>query len=67
MTGLPCERPGCTKPTVEDRRYCSSICLNADQDFDSPPVTVLARNKAGGVGRGLAWGVRQPVHMPPAP
>lgn len=64
MTGLPCERPGCIEETAGDARYCSDACLDADQDFDSPPVTLLARGKAGGVGRGLEWGVPQPVIFP---
>jgi hypothetical protein len=33
---------------------------------DMPPVTVLARNKAGGFGRDIHWMVRQPVHLPKA-
>ena len=61
---MRCERPGCDGETESDHRYCSVACLNADQDF-GPPVTVLARGKAGGFGRGLAWSVRRPVIVPP--
>jgi hypothetical protein len=43
------------------------MCLQLDQDFDRPPVTVLARNKAGGVGTGLAWQVHVPVVLPGLP
>lgn len=46
--------------------YCSDTCLQAEQDFDSPPVTVLSRGKAGGFGRGLEWQARKPVVIPAA-
>ncbi len=59
-----CTRPACKQETDHMSGYCSDVCLLLDQDFDRSAVTVLARNKAGGVGTGPAWGVRQPVHIP---
>ncbi|GAA3590977.1 hypothetical protein GCM10022295_85790 [Streptomyces osmaniensis] len=58
-----CARKKCTTGTDRISGYCSDVCLQLDQDFDAPPVTVLARNKAGGVGTGLEWQVPQPVHV----
>ena len=61
-----CTRPKCRTVTGHVSGYCSDLCLQLDQDFDSPPVTVLARNKSGGFGRGLAWQARIPVPIPDA-
>jgi hypothetical protein len=62
----PCTRKACTQSTGHISGYCCDVCLQLDQDFDAPPVTVLALGKAGGFGRGLQWQVRQPVIVPPA-
>lgn len=62
-----CIRKACTEATDHLSGYCSDVCLQLDQDPATPPVTVLARNKAGGVGTGLAWQERIPVHLPPLP
>lgn len=61
-----CQRPACREETGHVSGYCSDVCLLLDQDFGAPPVTVLARGKAGGVGRGLQWQTRQSVILPPA-
>lgn len=61
-----CERPECKRTEGLIGGYCSDTCLQADTASDDlPPVTVLARNKAGGFGRGLHWMQRQPVYLPP--
>lgn len=59
-----CARRACKKSTDYISGYCSDVCLQLEQDFDPPPVTVLASNKAGGVGAGLEWQKRQPVILP---
>lgn len=59
-----CTRKPCKESTDHISGYCSDMCLQLDHDFDRPPVTVLARGKAGGVGSGLAWQVRVPVILP---
>jgi len=60
-----CQRRSCTTTDGLIGGYCSDTCLQADApDEDDVPVTVLAPNKAGGVGRGLSWQTRQPVHLP---
>ena len=56
-----CTRPKCRPTTSHISGYCSDVCLLLDQDFHAPPVTVLARNKAGGVGTSPHWGDKQPV------
>ena len=61
-----CARKSCTTDTSHVSGYCSDVCLLLDQDFDAPPVTVLASGKAGGVGRGLQWQIPQLVNVPPA-
>lgn len=57
-----CERPGCSNRTDGDLRYCSDACYDADND--SVPVTVNARNKAGGFGRDTHWMAPDPVPVP---
>lgn len=42
--------------------YCSDACY--DLDNDDIPITPLARNKAGGFGRGLSWGEPQKIYLP---
>lgn len=44
--------------------YCSDECLQSVQDFDSPPVTILARNKVGGFGHSLGWANAVAVDVP---
>lgn len=62
-----CARPKCRTKTAHISGYCSDVCLELDQDFDRPPVIVLARNKAGGYGSSPHWGTRTPVVIPPSP
>lgn len=57
-----CERPKCNTPVRADMLYCSDECYDADND--PTPVTVLARNKAGGFGHDLHWTERTPVNLP---
>ncbi len=57
MTGQ-CARKACKESTGHISGYCSDVCLQLDQDFDGPPVTV------GGFATGLAWQERQPVILP---
>jgi hypothetical protein len=62
-----CMRRECDRVTDHLSGYCSDLCLQAEMaPEDLPPVTVLARNKAGGFGRDIHWMVRQPVHLPKA-
>lgn len=58
-----CERPKCRQEAAGDLLYCSDRCY--DLDNDPNPITVLARNKAGGFGRNPQWQVPDPVHLPP--
>lgn len=64
MPETSCARPKCRAKTGHTSGYCSDVCLQLDQDFDAPPVTVLASGKAGGFGRGLHWMDQTPVHIP---
>jgi hypothetical protein len=59
---VTCDRPKCTKETVGDLLYCSQRCY--DLDNDPTPITVLARNKAGGFGHDLSWQQAYPVILP---
>lgn len=60
-----CVRPGCGHTTDHISGYHSDACLQAEMAPDDlPPVTVLAPNKSGGFGRGMAWSQRTPVHLP---
>lgn len=56
-----CERIKCREETLGDLLYCSDHCYELDND--PIPITVLARNKAGGFGRDLQWSVPDPVHV----
>jgi len=58
---MMCDRPGCGEETSGDLLYCSDRCY--DLDNDPNPITVLARNKAGGFGRDLQWSVSDPVRL----
>lgn len=62
---IACARKPCRQSTDHISGYCSDVCLGLDHD-NAPPVTVLARNKHGGVGTSPHWRDRQPVHLPPA-
>ncbi|MFI7678526.1 hypothetical protein [Actinophytocola sp. NPDC049390] len=59
---MKCDRPKCNKQTTGDALYCSDRCF--DLDNDPTPITVLARNKAGGFGRDLQWQVPDAVILP---
>lgn len=59
-----CARKACKEPTDHISGYCSDLCVRLEHDLNLPPVTVLARSKAGGVGVGLEWQKRQPVILP---
>jgi hypothetical protein len=59
-----CARPKCRTATGHVSGYCSDVCLQLDQDFESAPVTVFASGKAGGFGTALHWSDRTPVHIP---
>lgn len=64
MPETSCARPKCRAITGHTSGYCSDVCLQLDQDFESAPVTVLGSGKAGGFGTALHWSDRTPVRIP---
>lgn len=59
-----CDRPQCQKAPEEGWLYCSQECY--DLDNDPIPITVVARNKAGGFGHELHWQTPDEVRIEPS-